>query len=402
MSHEEKRPRFRPPARPGRTSQNLADPETPQQMPARTATGATPAWLNQLVWSVLWKVVGGFFATALTVLLIRELRHLLWLLVVGSFFAVAMIPGVDQLHRRWSRSRGAAVGVIYVSVVSFVVLMVWVLNPAFDEFANQVRANGSSWIDQANGFSRQWLGRNLVGEDAPDLAAVVTQTSLRGWSGNILGLASSGIGTLFDVTVVAMFAFYFAADYPRIERAVLSRLSPDRQRLYGWVTELSIRQTGSYFYSRLLLTLLNATFGTCVMLILGLPLTFALPLAVFMGFFSQFIPAIGTYIGAAIPILTVLALQGPGRALALLIWVLLYQWFENTLLSPRLSAKTMQLNGAVAFGATLAGGAIAGPVGAFMALPFAALITAVIKNSGKRYPVVYQSTHGDAASRATS
>ena len=69
---------------------------------------------------------------------------------------------------------------------------------------------------------------------------------------------------------------------------------------------------GGYFYSRLLLTLINATFGMCVMLILGLPLTFALPLAVFMGFFSQFIPAIGTYIGAAIPILTVLALEGPG------------------------------------------------------------------------------------------
>ncbi len=402
MSLEEKRLHFRQPARSGRTAHELADPDIPQQTPAPTATEARPAWLNQFVWSVLWKVVGVFLATVMMVLLVQELRHLLWLLVVSSFFAVAMIPGVDQLHRRWGRSRGAAVGVIYVSVVSFVILMVWVLNPAIDEFANQVRANGGSWVDQLNGMSRHWLGRDLVGEEAGDRAAVVTQDSLRGWSGNILGLASSGIGTLFDVTVVAMFAFYFAADYPRIERAVLSRLNPDRQELYGWVTELSIRQTGNYFYSRLLLTLINATFGTCVMLILGLPLAFALPLAVFMGFFSQFIPAIGTYIGAAIPLLTVLALQGPGRALILLIWVLLYQWFENTLLSPRLSAKTMQLNGAVAFGATLAGGAIAGPVGAFMALPFAALMTAVMKNSGKRYAVVYQSTHGDAESRATS
>jgi hypothetical protein len=37
------------------------------------------------------------------------------------------------------------------------------------------------------------------------------------------------------------------------------------------------------------------------------------------------------------------------------------------------------------------------PDGAFMALPLAALITAVVKNGGKRYEVVYQSTHGDAA-----
>ena len=312
-------------------------------------------------------------------------------------------PGAIQLHRRWGRGRGSAVGVIYGSVVLFIVLMVWVLLPAIEEFANRVRTDGSGWIDQLNELGRQWLGRDLVGEEHGDhVAGKSRRTSCVIWSDNILGLASSGVGILFDVTVVAMFAFYFAADYPRIERAVLSRLRPDRQQVYGWVTEVSIRQTGGYFYTRLLLTLINASLGFCVMLILGLPLAFALPLAVFMGFISEFIPAIGTYIGAAIPILTVLAVQGPGRAAALLVWVLLYQWVENTLLSPRLSAKTMELNGAVAFGATLAGGFLAGPMGAFMALPFAALITAVIKNSGKRYAVVYMSPHGDAATHSAT
>ena len=82
--------------------------------------------------------------------------------------------------------------------------------------------------------------------------------------------------------------------------------------------------------------------------------------------------------------------------------MLVYQWVENTLLSPRLSAKTMELSGAVAFGATLAGGAIAGPTGAFMALPFAALITAVVNNSGKRYAVVYESPHGEAATHSAT
>jgi|SRR4051812_20196585 predicted PurR-regulated permease PerM len=401
MSTGERQSQYRPQASAG-GAQDQIDPEIPPRVTARPVTEAKPAWLDQLVWSVLWKLLAVSLATVLLLLLARELRHLLWLLVVSSFFALAMIPGVEQLHRRWGRRRGAAVAVIYASVVSFIVLMVWVLIPAIAEFANQVRANGGGWIDQLNGLSRQWLGKDLVGEAASNRAAVVTQASLRGWSDNILGVASSGIGTLLDVTIVAMFAFYFAADYPRIERAVLSRLRPDRQRVYAWVMEVSIRQTGGFFYSRLLLTLINAFLGFCVMLILGLPMAFALPLAVFMGFFSEFIPAIGTYIGAAIPILTVLAVQGPARAVALLVWVLLYQWVENTLLSPRLSAKTMQLNGAVAFGATLAGGALAGPMGAFMALPFAALITAVLKNIGKRYEVVYQSPHGDAAPEAAT
>lgn len=391
-----------PTAGSGDRSRDHTDAGTPPPATLRSETEARPAWLDRFVCSVLWKVLVASLAAVLLLLLTRELRHLLWLLVVSSFFALAMIPGVEHLHRRWGRSRGVAVGVIYMCVVSFIVFMVWVLMPAIDEFANQVKANGGGWIDQLNDLSRHWLGRNLVGEGAADRAAVVTQASLRGWSGNVLGLASSGIGTLFDVTVVAMFAFYLAADYPRIERAVLSRLRPDRQRVYAWVTEVSIRQTGGYFYSRLLLTVVNASLGFGVMLILGLPMAFALPLALFMGFFSEFIPAIGTYVGAAVPILTVLAVQGPAKAVTLLVWVLLYQGVENSLLSPQLSAKTMQLNGAVAFGATLAGGALAGPMGAFMALPFAALITAVVKNTGSRYEVVYPSPHGDAAPDAGS
>ena len=390
--------------RPQAPSAEVSQDETDTGMPPRGAAPlvmeARPAWLDQFVWSVLWKVVAVFLATALMLLLARETQHLLWLLVVSSFFALAMIPGVEHAHRRWGWRRGAAVGLIYLSVVAFFILMVLVLIPALEEFADQVRANGSGWTDQLNDLSREWLGRDLVGEEAGHRAGVVTQASLRGWSDNILGLASSGIGVLVDVTVVAMFAFFFAADYPRIERALLSRMRPDRQHVYAWVMDVSIRQTGGYFYSRLLLTLISASLGLCVMVILGLPLASALPLAVFMGFVSQFIPAIGTYIGAALPILTVLAVQGPGRAVILLVWVLLYQWIENMFLSPRLSAKTMELNGAVAFGATLAGGAVAGPMGAFMALPFAALITAVVKNSGKRYEVVYQSPHGDAAPEA--
>jgi predicted PurR-regulated permease PerM len=349
------------------------------------------------VWIVLWKIVAVVVATALMWLLARELRHLLSLLVVSLFFALAMIPGVEQIHRRWGWRRGAAVGVMYLSVVAFFGLMLWVLIPAIEEFADQVRANGSGWIAHLNDLSRNVLGQNLVRVGTGDQAAIVTQRSLRGWSGNVVGLASSGMGTLFDLGVVAMFAFYFAADYPRIEWALLSRLRPDRQRVYAWVSDVSIQQTGGYFYSRLLLTLINASLSFSIMLILGLPLAFAVPLAVFMGFVSEFIPAIGTYIGAAIPILVVLAVLGLPEAVILLVWVLLYQGVENMFLSPRLSAKTMELNGAVAFGATLMGGALAGPMGAFMALPLAALITAVLKNSGKRYEVVYQSAHGDPA-----
>jgi len=85
--------------------------------------------------------------------------------------------------------------------------------------------------------------------------------------------------------------------------------------------------------------------------------------------------------------------QGLVPALILLVWVLIYQQVENYYLSPKISANTMEINGGVAFGSALAGGAIAGPMGAFVALPVAALITSIIKNTGKTYEVVYQSNY---------
>ena len=84
-----------------------------------------------------------------------------------------------------------------------------------------------------------------------------------------------------------------------------------------------------------------------------------------------------------------LGLAGLIPAVIVLVYALVYQQIENYWLSPKISSKTMTLNGAVAFGAALAGGAIAGPLGAFVALPVAALITALISNFVTHYEVGY-------------
>jgi predicted PurR-regulated permease PerM len=211
----------------------------------------------------------------------------------------------------------------------------------------------------------------------------------------VLGLASSGLGVVFDLATIGLFTFYLAADNQRIRRALLSRMPPHRQRVYSWISDTALEQTGGYFYSRLLLMIINGTLFFAVMVAVGVPVSYALPLSLFEGFVAEFIPAVGTYIGAAVPILVTLGDQGLASALILLGWTLVYQQAENYWLSPRLSAQTMELNGGVAFGAALAGGAIAGPMGAFMALPVAALITATVSNIGHTYDIVYE-TKADA------
>jgi predicted PurR-regulated permease PerM len=146
----------------------------------------------------------------------------------------------------------------------------------------------------------------------------------------------------------------------------------------------------------MILMVINGSGFFFTMVLVGLPVLFAIPLAIFAGFVSEFIPAVGTYIGGAIPVLLTLAVEGVAQALVVLGYVLIYQQIENYWLSPKLSAKTMTLNGGVAFGAALAGGAIGGPMGAFMALPVAALITSFLSHYRTPQDVIYQSIYGDA------
>jgi len=208
-----------------------------------------------------------------------------------------------------------------------------------------------------------------------------------------MGFASSTIGLIFQFFTIAMFAFYFAADAPQIRRAILRRFSPERQQRLGWAWDTAIEQTGGYLYSRMLLMLINGGLFFFVMLLVGVDWKIALPLSIFEGFVAEFIPAIGTYIGAAVPIIITWGIQGLTSAAILLIWTLIYQQLENYFLSPKISAKTMEINGGIAFGAAMAGGAIGGPMLAFMSLPIAALVTSFLRNFARRYPLAYFSPY---------
>ena len=72
----------------------------------------------------------------------------------------------------------------------------------------------------------------------------------------------------------------------------------------------------------------------------------------------------------------------------MLVFIVLYQQIENYLFAPRITARTMELHAAVAFGAALAGAAVLGPVGAVLALPASAMVQALASGIGPRYRVV--------------
>jgi len=240
------------------------------------------------------------------------------------------------------------------------------------------------WLDRASTYTERWFDVELTGEKILDQIATAEQ-DVAAIASNLASVGQFLLGLVFQVLTIGLFTFYLVADAPRFRRTVCSVLPPQRQRevLAAW--EIAVDKTGGYLYSRLLLAGVSAVVSLVVFQALAIP--FALPLALFFGFVSQFIPVVGTYFAAAVP-LSVALLENPWSALILLIYVVVYQQIENYLLAPKITARTMQLHPAVAFFAVLAGGAFGGVIGAFLALPAAAIIQATVSTYLTRHEVV--------------
>ena len=116
-------------------------------------------------------------------------------------------------------------------------------------------------------------------------------------------------------------------------------------------------------------------------------------LAIWVGIVSQFVPAVGAYIAAVLPVLAAF-FESPAKALWVLVVLIVYQQIENYLLAPRITAKTMSLHPAVAFGSAIAGIGVLGALGAIIALPTAAIIQAVISGYLELHPVVDDEKEG--------
>lgn len=367
--------------------------------PDPSSKDAPPADRRQIevAWASWWRAVAVILVTLAFLWGVNQARHLVSMLAISLFFGLALVPGVNHLHQRRGWRRGAAVWFIYGVGLVALLLMTLVLIPAIERLADEIGRNGTQWLTSLDRWTSTNFHLHVVSASAAKDAVVTTQEFLEQWSGKLTGAAGSavttGVSLVISVATIATFTFYVAADFPRLQRGLLSWFRPSHQERLGWTIDQSITQVGGYLYSRLLLTAINGT-GFFVMLVaVGMPVGLAIPLAIFGGFVSEFIPNIGTYLGGAVPIGLTLAIEGFVPALIVLAYVVVYQQVENYWLGPEISAKTMELNGGLAFGAALAGGALFGPMGAFTALPVAALISSFIKNYRRSHEVVYESQY---------
>lgn len=346
------------------------------------ASAVLPRWLPRAYLLAAVTVA----ALVITFWTLTQLKGLLTILVVSLFLAFSIEPAVNWLAARgWKR--GPATGVVFLGVVVVLVSFVWTLGELVVEQVSALVDNAPRYADDAVKWINSTFDTDYSGTDIQNKAAEMS-SSLEGYvvglAGDVWGIGTTAIGVLFQALGVLLFTYYFAADGPRFRNAVCSLLPPRRQKhvLRAW--DIAVEKTGGYLYSRALLALCSTIAHYIAMRVLDLPSAFAL--ALFVGVVSQFIPTVGTYLAGALPVLVALA-QSPRTALWILLFIVLYQQFENYVLQPRITATTLDMHPAVAFGAVLAGAALFGATGALLAIPVTATAQAFIGAYIRRYEV---------------
>jgi predicted PurR-regulated permease PerM len=230
----------------------------------------------------------------------------------------------------------------------------WVAGPPLELQSDQI----DNAIDQATNWVQNQTDK-------------ITETAISGVSA-----VTSAVVTLF---VVLVLTFFFLKDgekfLPMVRRVTGRRV--------GWhITEAATRcwnTLGGFIRTQAIVSFIDAFFIGLGLVILGVPL--AGPLAI-ITFFGGFIPIVGAFTAGALSVLVALVGNDFTTAIIVLIIVIAVQQLEGNILSPVLQSRAMNLHPVVVLLSVTVGGGLWGIIGAFLAVPVAAMIAEILRYIG--------------------
>jgi predicted PurR-regulated permease PerM len=183
-------------------------------------------------------------------------------------------------------------------------------------------------------------------------------------------------GVIVQLVTILVMTFFLLLDGKRILGFLFRELGPDRGPRVQRVSADVYRAVGGYVAGNVLISLIAGTLSYVMMTILGLP--FAVPLAILVAFFDL-IPLVGSTIAGAIVGVVAAIVGFPGKLIAWVIFLVVYQQFENNVIQPVVYRRTVAIHPLIVIIAVLIGGSLLGVLGALLAIPIAAAVQIAVK-----------------------
>jgi predicted PurR-regulated permease PerM len=310
----------------------------------------------------------GFFAFAVSLYILWQIRHILLLVFAAVVFAIVLNRVVRSLQRVGVK-RGMAIALTVIFLVGILFVLFALIGPSFTEQLEQLRnlvpISLGSLRDWINSFSN-WLPERLINvrsisDFLPRLQPLITQLLNNAyiWFSDLLAI----ILNLLLVLVLIIMLVANPAPYRRglillfpgfYRRRAYEILSECESALVGWVSATLIDMAAI------------AVVSFIGLLILGVPL--ALANGIIAGLL-EFIPNIGPVLSVIPPMVVAALLVSPGKAVAVLILYIVIQQIEAYVLVPFVMKQQVELLPAVTLLAVVIFGSLFGFLGVFLAVP---------------------------------
>ena len=370
-------------------NEGKSEPRTSQ---TELAKPGTPVLGDEgVVWvrfapSQVMRTIAIALLTAVVVLgalfLLWQIRTLIGWGVLALFLAAVLNPAVNWLERRRIK-RSIGILLTYLGVVLGLLLVLGIFVPVvYSEIRDLIDFIVA--VTQSPGGASEYLRTileqlglgslfNTLSERLADLPS-----QLGAWARTLLlsagGLAISAatfVSALVTILTVAFFLLLNPKGYVNVRLRLFAE--PQRLRVRRLLRQ-SAGAVSGYITGNLAISVICGVTTFIVLLLLGMPYPAALALLVAL---LDLIPLVGATLGGALLVVVGLFVS-PITALILLVYVLIYQQVEGSVLQPLVYSRAVQLNALLIFVAVLVGAALMGIPGALLAIPVAEIIRIVV------------------------
>lgn len=365
------------------TPPTAAAPPDPAAVPSRgeepgPAVAAAPGWLPYPRFAGLSRPAVVALVGALAVAVLAAMASgTLTIFLIGALIVYLIDPPISWMHRhRVPRWLGTIImlAILLAGLAALVILVANVLVTEGAQFANQL----PSWIAQ--------LQERAAASDLPpgvkEAFANVgdsVQKALAGldWGGVLTAgvqTAFGFLGTIFSLTVIPFFVFFVAKDRPALTGSAMRMVPEPWRGDVARVSAIAVSDLGLYIRAQLVIVgvVASAIFVGLHVISFTVDPTigeFALFLAVFAGF-MELIPNFGPYIGM-IPAIVVALTISPAVVVLVALLFVGVAFLEGQILVPVIQGRQVSLHPGWIMVLILSGAAIAGILGAIIAVPVA-------------------------------
>jgi predicted PurR-regulated permease PerM len=194
-------------------------------------------------------------------------------------------------------------------------------------------------------------------------------------AGTVLTGAILAVQWAAAVILILVLTFFFIKDGTHLRDWMVELFAEPRRPVLRDISERAWDALATYVQGVFLVATIDAVLIGIVLLLVGVPIAFPL---IVLTFLAAFFPIVGSVLAGAAATLVALVSGGVVDAAIVLAGIIAIQQLEGNVFYPMVVGKRLQLHPVAILLALTAGGVLAGVAGAFLAIPVAAVVSAVL------------------------